>query len=80
LKNSLVLNVSHQHRLATLLRGFAGTQGEVTPDVLRSSLRIVGVPLNDDDVKRLLTTIDPKQSERRTADKLIQGTFLLFHP
>ena len=47
----------HQHRLGTLLRGFAGSQGEVTPKMLRQSLSIIGVPMGNDDVKRTFILI-----------------------
>jgi hypothetical protein len=63
----------HQHRLATLLRGYAGTHGEVTPKMLQASLNIVGVPLSNVDVKRFLTAIDPNESNRKTADTLIRA-------
>ena len=64
---------SHQHRLTTLLRGFAGTQGEVTPKMLQQCLTIVGVPVSNTDVKKLLTSIDPTSEKRKTANTLMKA-------
>jgi hypothetical protein len=61
----------HQHRLGAVLRGFAGSQGEVTQKMLQQSLSIVGVPLGKQDVKRLLASIDPDGVHRKTADTLV---------